>query len=281
MNTNSIYKTHEGEQMIMSFYDAVLQRWPIAYQTFSVPTRYGKTFVIASGQTTAPALILLHGSSSNAVSWIGDAAEYSKYFYVLAVDIPGEPGKSDPNRPNWNSPAYAEWMEDILNYLHLEQASFVGLSQGGWTALKFATIFPQRVRKMALLAPAGVIPTKSSFIFKAMLYSLFGKKGMRAINRLVMGNDEVPEEAVRFSETIMTQFKPRMENMMMYSDTELKRLSMPVILLGGVRDPIQNNTRIKERLEKLLPHFKADIYPDKGHVLINLSQTIIPFLRER
>ena len=126
--------------------------------------------MIASGEKTAPPLILLHGSGSNAVSWAGDVAQYSLSFRVYAVDIPGEPGKSAEKRFPWDGPAYAEWLEDILDELQINKTTLLGLSQGGWIAIKFAVCDPERVDKLVLLAPGGIVPTKVSFILAAILF---------------------------------------------------------------------------------------------------------------
>ena len=75
----------------------------------------------AVGEKEAPPLILLHGSCSNALSFMGDVPEYSRSFRVYAVDIPGEAGKSSPNRPGWNCPAFAEWMEDLFSGLGIHK----------------------------------------------------------------------------------------------------------------------------------------------------------------
>ena len=88
MNATSNYKSAEGEREVMALYDAVLARWPVSYQALNIDTRHGHTFVIASGEASAPPLVLLHGSCSNAVSWAGEVAAYSSAFRVYAVDHP-------------------------------------------------------------------------------------------------------------------------------------------------------------------------------------------------
>ena len=93
MKTPIIYKTEAGRNAIMAFYDTILERWPVPYESMSIPTRHGRTYVIACGKQTAPPLILLHGSSSNSAMWIGDAAEYCRNYRVYAIDLPGEPAR--------------------------------------------------------------------------------------------------------------------------------------------------------------------------------------------
>ena len=278
MNTPSIYKTSDGEQIIMGIYDTVIARWPVLYSEITLSTRYGDTFIIASGDENAPPLILLHGSASNATAWIADVEVLSRHFQVYAVDIPGEPGRSAHNRPTMDSPAYAEWMEDVLDGLHLQKASLVGISQGGWTALKFATSHPQRVEKLVLLAPGGILQPKASFLLKAIPLSFFGRWGAERINRITFGKEPISEEAVEIMNAIMTHFNARIEPQPLYTDDELARLTMPVLMIGGAQDALLPTKKIAARLEDHLPQVTTLILPDKGHVLVNLAERIAPFL---
>ena len=278
MNTESIYKSPAGKSQIMALYEAFLAHWPVPCQTFTLPTRHGETFVIASGERSAPPLVLLHGSASNAVSWVGDVVEYSQNFRTYAVDLPGEPGKSAENRPAWDGPGFAEWLEDVLDGLKIQKTALLGLSQGGWTALRFTTTRPERVSRLVLLAPGGVRPTRPSFIFKAVILSLAGRRGAERINRIVYGNQSIHPEAVKFMDAIMTHFKPRIDKEYLFSDDELKRLNMPTLLIGGRQDALFPMESIIVRMQKLVPQLKAMLIPDMGHALINLAGQILPFL---
>ena len=57
---------------------AVAQQWPIPHAELIVPTRHGDTFVIASGDAAAPALMLFHGSGANSSTWIREIAALSR-----------------------------------------------------------------------------------------------------------------------------------------------------------------------------------------------------------
>jgi pimeloyl-ACP methyl ester carboxylesterase len=278
MSAETIYKSPAGKSEIMALYDAVLARWPVAYDTFDLPTRHGNTFIIAGGEKSALPLVLLHGAASNAVSWVGDIVEYSQHFRVYAVDLPGEPGKSAENRPAWNGPGFAEWLEDVLDGLRIQQTALLGLSQGGWTALRFATTQPERVTKLVLLAPSGIMPTRPSFILKAIMLSMLGRWGAERINRIVFGKQPIHPEAVKFMDAIMTHFKARIDKEYLFSDDELKCLNMPILLVGGTEDAIIPMESVVLRMEKIAPHLKPMLIPHMGHALVNLSRQIIPFL---
>lgn len=278
MTTQAIYKSAAGERAVMAIYDSLLAQWPVPYQALNIPTRHGQTFVIASGPATAPPLLLLHGAGTNSAMWGGDVAAYSQDYRVYAVDLPGEPGKSAPNRPPWAGPAYTEWLEDVLAGLAIDQATLVGLSQGGWTALKFATAHPDRVNKSVLLTPGGIIPDKMSFLFRAIGLMLLGRWGLRRLNRILFANQPVPPGVDEVLILMTTHFKPRVGKLPCFTDEELQRLTMPVLLLIGTDDALRDARKIIARMEKLLPQLTAITIPGAGHALINTTSQIIPFL---
>jgi pimeloyl-ACP methyl ester carboxylesterase len=263
---------------IMAMYDGALAAWPVPHEDITISTRYGDTFIIASGDKAAPPLILLHGASSNAVSWIGEAADYSRYFRVYAVDIIGEPGRSASARPDWDGNAYAEWLEDVLGGLGARQASILGISQGGWIALKFATVHPEHVTKLVLLATAGVTPARLSFLLRAIPLTLLGRRGAEASNRIVFGRQPIHPAAVAFMNAIMTNFKPRIGNLPLFSDADLRKLTMPVLLVAGEQDALYASRKMAERLKALLPDLQVFFDPDMGHVLYGVTENVLPFL---
>jgi pimeloyl-ACP methyl ester carboxylesterase len=176
----SIFKTPAGEQAVMAFYDNTLARWPVPYESRTIPTRHGDTHLIVSGEESAPPLILLHGASANALIWIGDVVDYSQHYRVYALDIPGEPGRSEPHYLDWHDATFVEWLADVLDRLAIPRAILVGISQGGWIALKFAChpsgaagtrrCHPQpgimasaRVRAPAAWSPRNVSPYPPAF----------------------------------------------------------------------------------------------------------------------
>jgi len=278
MSTESIYKSSTGERAVMAMYEAMMARWPMPYKALNVPTRHGNTFVIVGGKEAAPALLLLHGAGTNSVIWAGDVAEYGCQYQVYAVDLLGEPGKSAPHRPAWDGPAYAEWLEDVLDNLKIERATLIGLSQGGWTALKFAVYEPERVEKLVLLTPGGIVPDKLSFILRAIPLSLLGRWGIKRIIRMVLGSQAVSEEVGEAMTLIMTHFKARIGVLPIFSDLELQRLTMPVMLLMGAQDALRDADKISTRLHKLVPHLTVEIIPGGGHALLNTVVQILPFL---
>lgn len=275
-----IYKSAKGERAVMAIYDRVLANWPVPHEARSLPTRHGETFVISSGDAASPPLILLHGAASNALSWIGDVAAYSRHYRVHAIDLIGEPGRSAPTRPSWAGPAYVEWMEDLVQSLGVSHVSLAGISQGGWTALKYATARPAKVDKLVLLTPGGVAATSRAFILRAVCLGMFGRWGAERINRCVFGRQAIDPLAAEFMNTIMTNFKARVEKEYIFTDSELERLHMPLLLIGGQEDAVHSMPAIAARLERFAPRLRAVLLPGMGHAVVNQAERVLPFLLE-
>ncbi|MCL5073052.1 MAG: hypothetical protein M1308_19505 [Actinobacteria bacterium] len=71
MKNQPVFKTDKGREAILSEYDILLKRWPVPYEPLTISTWHGNTFVIACGRKSLPPLILLHGSSTNSLMWMG------------------------------------------------------------------------------------------------------------------------------------------------------------------------------------------------------------------
>ncbi|MDG5854869.1 alpha/beta fold hydrolase [Clostridium beijerinckii] len=275
MEMGKVFKTNEGKNDVIKFYDKFLQKLALSYEKFYVDTRYGKTFIIASGEKSNPPLILLHGSGMNSAMWLRDIKEYSKTYRVYAIDMLGEPGKSDENRPSLSGSSYAEWLKEVFENLSVERANIIGISLGAWLAIKFSVSYPEMASKLVLLCPSGVGPQKKSFIFKAIAYGILGEKGLDKLYYKVNGNQPIPEEMLKYQKLIGKSFNYRKETIPVFSDNELKLLTMPTVLFVGAKDIMLHSDKTARRLGNLLPHAQINILPKAGHSNVNDVNKIV------
>ena len=278
MNAAGIFRNAAGQEEVMHLYTQALEHWPVPYTTHEVATRQGTTFVIESGPASGPVLVLVHGACSNALSWMGDVATYAGRFRVLAVDVPGEAGRSAPRRPSHQGPAFADWLGDVLEGLGVTSVSLLGISKGGFISLKFATTYPDRVERLVLLTPAGIAPARPSFLLRAIPLSLLGGWGRARINKITFGRDEVDPGAVLFMDVIMRNFRPEVTKPYLFTDEELRRLTMPVLLAVGADDALLDAPKMVARAKALLPGAHIWELPGRGHVLVGMADMIAPFL---
>lgn len=278
MEAKLAFKSQNGKNEILKVYDSLLEHWYVPNEKSYVNTRFGKTFVIASGEKDAPPLMLLHGSGMNSVMWLGAARELSYKHRVYAVDIPGEPGRSDEKQLPFNSSAYEDWLSDVFNALSIRKASLIGISLGAWLSAKFSVSYPEKVNKLVLLSPAGIGPQKKSFILTSLFYLIQGERGMEKLYKKINGNQPIPEVMLKYQMLIGENFNFRREIIPLFSDSQLKRLTMPVILFAGKKDIMIHSVKTAIRLKKLLPQASINILPQTGHAVVNITDKIISFL---
>jgi pimeloyl-ACP methyl ester carboxylesterase len=278
MRTNSVYKSEEGKRKVLGLYKSLIGKLEVPYEERYVDTSYGRTYMIEAGNDDSPAVFLFHGSCSNSAMWFGDLRILAEHFHVFAVDIIGEPGNSAENRLDTSADDYANWIKELLDAQNINKAVLIGNSFGGWMSLKFATVYPERVSKLVLIAASGITPAKFSFIFKSIIYTMQGEKGLKKLNRMVFGTDDIPDEVIEVSNMIMENFNPMLGALPEYKDDKLKKLTMPVMYIAGENDATVNAHKTAQRIKELIPHADAELINNCGHVIYNAMDMIMPFL---
>lgn len=282
----NIWKSPQGQDRVLTRYEEILQAWPVSHERRYVETSQGRTHIIVSGPENAPPVMLLHGSTSNSFSWMGDIAELAKAHRVYAVDLIGEPGLSFANRASYDSGVYETWLNDLLDQLSIPACSFVGLSLGGWMAVRFAQAFPNRVEQLVLICPGGLAPTKSSFLVKAILSTFFGAAGRRWLWQQINGGKPIDADqdklkaAIEFSQLISQHFRPRTAPLPVFTTQQLSRLQMPIQLFFGNRDCVLNAPSSVKHISKACPHTHVNWLPDTGHLIVGKGKEVADFLIE-
>jgi hypothetical protein len=77
---------------------------------------------------------------------------------------------------------------------------------------------------------------------------------------------------------LMTHFKARVGVLPIFSDAELRQLTMPVQLVMGAQDALRDAEKITARMKQLVPHLTATLTPEAGHALVNVRTYVLPFL---
>lgn len=272
------FKSEEGKKEIFKYYELLLTKADIPYEEIVVNTSYGETYIIAMGEKDLPSLVLLHGSGMNSAMWIKEMEEYSLNYRVYAVDMPGEPGKSDEKQLSFENDDFPNWLNNVCDALLIEKTSILGISLGAWVGAKFAIKYSNKVNKLILLCPAGIGPQKKSFIFQFLFYSLFGEKGIDKLYYKINGDKLIPEIMLNYQKLIAKHFNFRRVTIPMFTDDELRKLMMPVALFVGGKDVMLHSERTAKRLGSLLKHAKINFIPDEGHSIVNQGNEIRKFL---
>ncbi len=278
MERNLAFKTTEGKMAVLQYYNNLLSNLTVPYEEKTIETRFGETFVLTTGNKNNTPIILLHGSSMNSSMWISDIAPLSNKFLIYAVDLPGEPGKSVESQLSFDTDDYSNWLHDVFTELAIEKANIIGASLGAWLATLFSVRHPEKVKKLVLLCPAGIGSQNHNFKDIAMSLLTKGEAGVNELFMKINGDNPIPEDILNYNKLIAACFNSRQETIPIFSDEELKRLTMPCSLFVGKKDIMLNSEETIDRLNQLVPHTEINLLPEKGHSLYGLSDDIIKFI---
>ncbi|MET0401002.1 MAG: alpha/beta hydrolase, partial [Cystobacter sp.] len=113
--------------------------------------------VIRQGELGPPVLLLSGAGNDNAsLSWRRAIPVLARRHRVFALDWPKQ-GGSVPWNGVADHPRMLEVVTTVLDHFGLDRVSLVGLSQGGALGLAYAIERPERVERLVVLAPAGIL----------------------------------------------------------------------------------------------------------------------------
>jgi 2-hydroxy-6-oxonona-2,4-dienedioate hydrolase len=126
----------------------------------SVQTKDWKITYYEAGAEHDRVVLLLHGSGPGATGWSNFAPNIeplAERLHVYAVDMPGW---GDSDAVTVDQLDHVEAAVQFLDALGIEKAALVGNSMGGHTALRFATVHPDRISHLVTMgSPHGRVPT--------------------------------------------------------------------------------------------------------------------------
>ncbi len=269
------FRSPEGRARYVEAYDATLRLWPVAFETLRLPTRYGETHVIASGPRGAEPLLLLHAAAFSATDWLPNIASLAGRFRTYAIDILGEPGKSVQTRALRERTDACEWLLDLMDGLQVPRARMAGHSFGGWLTASLALHAPDRLSRIALLAPAATVYPFSRLAHASIRTGrLQWVLPSRLVTAVTLRTMFVHPD--RVSRTFVKQFAIGVKTFRFpaggvfpsaFSDEELRRLRVPTLLLVADGEMIYPPQKALERARQLIPELESETIRSAGHAL--------------
>lgn len=119
------------------------------------------TFYLEAGH--GEPVVLLHGLGSTCSGMLPTLDNLSRDYRVIVPDIPGFGESSKPIRP-YHAGFFARWLVALLDELGINRAHLIGNSMGGRIAIEAALRSPERVDRVALLAPAVAMKKLRQFV---------------------------------------------------------------------------------------------------------------------
>jgi pimeloyl-ACP methyl ester carboxylesterase len=127
----------------------------------------GQTVFASTGgkpfDNSLPTVVFLHGSGLDHTFW----GLHSRFFAFrkYAVLVPDLPGHShSEGAPLTTIESMADWLNDVLGMLDVDNISLVAHSQGCLVALEYASRYPDHLRSVSFIASGLATPVNAALI---------------------------------------------------------------------------------------------------------------------
>ncbi|HZG86540.1 alpha/beta hydrolase [Paenibacillus sp.] len=267
----TIFKTEAGRERFLAAYDETMKLWNVPYETFEIETEYGDCHIIASGPHDAPPVVLFHGMTGNSSLWYETVAALQS-FRTYCIDAPGDLGKSRVKRLIKTPQDAVAWIDQVLDRLGLASAHFIGHSMGGWLSATYVLARPERVRRLALVAPvATFLPVPFwkllRYIYPALLRPS-PERIRKAWSIFAASGYVYPAAVMDMIICAYTHCRPLLPVIpRVYPASAWNAVRHPVLFLVGDEESIYDAKRAAARISAALPQAIVSIVPGAGHVL--------------
>jgi len=120
-------------------------------------------------------VLFLHGIPTSCQLWTGIIEKMVSKFTCITLDLPGL-GRTAETRPGFQDlRKLAATIDDIRIRCGIEKWHVVGHDAGSAIAVHYAQEFPERVERMALMAPSMFPDLKPFFLFEVLRKPIIGE----------------------------------------------------------------------------------------------------------
>ncbi|WP_340198834.1 alpha/beta fold hydrolase [Ascidiimonas sp. W6] len=291
------FKSEIAREKYLAFYDKRAKLWPVPSKNKYIETSYGQTFVRISGSEDKPPLILLSGDSENSLSWMSQIKEFSEHYKTYALDQIYDNGRSIYSRPLKEPRDFVNWLNELFDALNLKNdINLLGFSYGGWQASIYALSYPERLHKVIVISPSSTVmrPRVKYLVLSVTTHFLpiyfFAKKLVYWERKCLVKQGEAGRAIAdqMIDELVLAGkcFKKRkFVKPTVLMDTDLQKLTIPVLYLIGEKEVLYSPNKVVQRLNDVAPQIKTLIIPDASHDITHsqaeiVNQKVLDFLQK-
>jgi pimeloyl-ACP methyl ester carboxylesterase len=163
------FRSAAARETYLAAYRRAEASWPVPFESVMVETPAGSTHVRICGAADAPPLVLLPGDTNTSLYWKDLVGRFLPRFRLYLPDQINDFGLSVRSRPITALPDFLAWLDGLFGGLGLRSSLLAGYSYGGGLALAYALARPERVSRLALIAPAcRDMPTRAGSVAAAI-----------------------------------------------------------------------------------------------------------------
>ncbi|MBT8419883.1 MAG: alpha/beta hydrolase [Gammaproteobacteria bacterium] len=195
--------------------------------------------------TDGPGLVFAHGGGGNATSWWQQVPAFSTDYRVVVFDHRGFARSACPVEAQ--NPRFFEGdLMAIMDAANIDKATVVCQSMGGWTGMRAAVYYPDRIRAVFLANTPGAVKTQATQANMESLLARMQRSGPTpsestnpAISRIFV--DKEPALALLYNQigAYNTKARPNMGDDAIYVTLDdVKASKIPFQILASELDPL-------------------------------------------
>jgi len=235
---------------------------------------YKNTKISYSDTGKGNAVVLLHGFLENQTMWQDLVPELSKKHRLITLDLLGH-GETECMGYVHSMEDNADVVQAVLSKLRIRKAVFIGHSMGGYVALAYAELYPEKIRGFVLLNSTSKADSEERKANRNRAIKAV-KKDYTTFIRLSITNlfspdnrellvDEIEKVKNEALKTPLQGVVASLEGMKIRKDREvlLHLTPYPKMLILGKKDPVLIYETALEQIEETA--VKLITLPD-GHM---------------
>jgi pimeloyl-ACP methyl ester carboxylesterase len=292
MRRASGFRMGEARAAYCRLYDEAIAQTRESVEEVDLDGRYGTTHVLVAGDPSNAPLVALHAKSMSSTMWLPLLPALSSLRRVYMLDAVGDLNKSIARRVLSNPAHVVSWIDETLDALSVESTALLGASMGTWMGAHYAMANPDRVERLALVCPAGLVSRQHT---RWLLSAIFAAGVRPTTDRVTAFFDSMamPLTAPRLREDpwrpVVQQFiegtpafrsrlneaRPRLANL-----DALARCTFPILVLIGMDETLHDGNLMAQRFTQKLPNAHIVLVEDANHLLfIDQTEHVVENLR--
>ncbi|MER7000026.1 alpha/beta fold hydrolase [Streptomyces sp. NPDC000410] len=247
-----------------------------------VETPVARFHYVRLGEGGSPVVLLSPGASWT-FAWREQLTALSRTHTVYVLDLPGQGFTELRDRSlTWDLDGMTMAIGSFLDAMEIPRAALAGNSWSGGFALAYAQRHPERVTRLALLAPSG-LDERDPMLWEALKLPVVGElltnlgagrsAAESSLRGLFVNQDRITDELVDAAWAPGTRETNRrsvyrLERGLDWRETEaaMPATRQPVLVIWGRQDSVLPAAQA-DRFGRLLPHAQVTVLDGCGHAL--------------
>lgn len=262
----TVYKSPGGERAVRQWCSQALARADFALTRATLDTSVGRVELTSAG-TGRPRVVLVPGTGFNAAVALPWLRALSAHWATTVVDLPGQPGLSDPRRPRQDRLAwYGRALDEVLAAMDVDGVVVVGNSLGAAVAL--AADSP-RITARELVSPAGFIRLSVdpglAWASAVWLVRPTTDHTRRMLRLFVAPGAEPPETEVEWMTLMATCCRTTLAPPPLPAELLARRAQRPCVVGVGEHDRFLPPRRLAPAVRRTM-NLDVRVFPGVGHL---------------